>query len=216
MFALPKSTEFNKRIPKQKFYEQMDIVPAVRQSFVQQIKAVFWRNKLAATTLNVAAGERVTEVEVFEVRLSEPSLDEKVLRQIDRAIPYHIIFVLSYEEKFQVWTGYKDATEGGKNAFKVSRYYHTAWLTADELQLQLNGLNMDTIYDNFFRQIAGETFQSDAYESLKDTVGRDKEIQLLKKQIAALQAKIRKEKQLNKQMHINAELKKLKKALENI
>ena len=117
MFALPKSTEFNKRIPKQKFYEQMDIAPAVRQSFVQQIKAVFWRNKLAATTLNVAAGERVTEVEVFEVRLSEPSLDEKVLRQIDRAIPYHIIFVLSYEEKFQVWTGYKDATEGGKNAF---------------------------------------------------------------------------------------------------
>lgn len=216
MLDLPKSTEFNKRIPKQKFYEQLDISSVIKRSFVEQIKVIFWRNKIAATTLNVSIGERVTEVEVFEVRLSVPALDEMVLRQIDREIPYHIIFVLEYNGKFQAWTGYKEISESGKNAFKVNRYYHTEWLTEDKLPLHLDGLNIDTIYDNFFRQVAGDAFQVDTSDSLKDTVEKDEKRLLLNKQIEALQTKIRKEKQLNKQVQMNTELKKLRKELEEL
>ena len=56
--------------------------------------------------------------------------------------------------------------------------------------------------------------QGEAGETLKDSVQRDEEIQALKKQIEKLQTKVRKEKQLNVQMKLNAELKKLKKNLE--
>ena len=55
---------------------------------------------------------------------------------------------------------------------------------------------------------------SEAGETLKGSVQRDDEIQALKKQIEKLQAKVRKEKQLNVQMKLNAELKALKKELE--
>ena len=99
MFGFPASTEYGKRIPKQKFYENIEVKPAVRRAFSEQIKLVYWRNKLAATTLNIARGEAVTEVEVFELRLHEPRLDEAVLRQIDREIPYHILFVLTCDGK---------------------------------------------------------------------------------------------------------------------
>ena len=51
-------------------------------------------------------------------------------------------------------------------------------------------------------------------KSLQDVVERDGKIKNLKKQIEVLQAKIRKEKQLNVQMKLNSELKKLKKELE--
>ena len=68
MLGFPASTEFGKRIPKQKFYENLDVSPALHRMFVDQIKLVYWRNKLAASTLNIAAGEAVTEIEVFEVR----------------------------------------------------------------------------------------------------------------------------------------------------
>lgn len=216
MFGFPQNTEFNKRIPKQKFYEQMDVSSAIKKVFVEQIKAIFWRNKIATTTLNIAAGERVTEVEVFEVRLSSPSLDEMVLCQIDRVIPYHIIFVLEYYGRFQAWTGYKETAESGKSPFKVSRYYHTNWMAEDELPLKLDGLNVDTIYDNFFRQIAGAEFQAVSGESLKDTVEHEEQKRLLQKEIAALKAKIRKEKQLNRQMQMNAELKLLNRRLEDL
>ena len=90
MLGFPASTEFGKRIPKQKFYENLEVSPALRRVFVDQIRLVYWRNKLAASTLNIAAGEAVTEIEVFEVRLNDPQLDEAVLKQIDKEIPYHM------------------------------------------------------------------------------------------------------------------------------
>ena len=215
MFGFPVSTEFNKRIPKQKFYENIEVSPAVKRIFVEQIHIIYWRNKLAAATLNLAAGDAVTEIEIFEVKLNPPQLDEAVLRQIDKAIPYHILFVLTYEGKAQAWIGYKEASSGG-NAFKVNRYYHTDWMPENELQFMLGGLNMDAVYENLVRQIAGDRLRTSIGESLKESVGRDEERRRLEKQIAALENKLHKEKQLNRKMELNAELKRLKKELAEI
>lgn len=216
MLELPKTTEFNKRIPKQKFYENISVTPALRRIFIDQIKVVYWRNKIAPSTMNLEAGNSVTEIEVFEVKLSSVPLDISVLRQIDKEIPYHIVFLLEYEGKYQAWTAYKEKAGNGNNAFKVDTYYHTDWLTEDELILKLDGLNMDTVYENYVRQIAGDALRAASGgepESLKESVERDKRIQQLQKQIDTLQAKVRREKQLNRQMELNAELKKLKKEL---
>lgn len=215
MLGLPKSTEFNKRIPKQKFYENLSVTPAMKRVFIDQIKVIYWRNKIAATTMNLAAGDTVTEVEVFEVKLASPQLDVSVLRQIDKEIPYHIIFLLECDGKYQAWTAYKETAGSGTNAFKVGTYYHTDWLPEAELPLKVDGLGIDKVYENFVRQIAGDALQTDSDESLKESVERDAKRQLLEKQISALQAKVRKEKQLNKQVQLNAELKKLKKELED-
>lgn len=215
MIGLPKTTEFNKRIPKQKFYENMDISPALKKVFVEQVKIIYWRNKIAASTTNLATGNDVTELEVFEIRLNSPVLDDGLLRQIDREIPYHILFLLEYQGKYQAWIGYKEAAASGNKAFKVNGYYHSEWLAEDELPLKLEGLSVDAVYENFVRQIAGNKLKSETSgESLKESVARDEQKQALQKQIETLKAKIRKEKQLNKQMEMNNELKKLKKELE--
>ena len=216
MIGLPKSTEFNRRIPKQKFYENISVSPTLKRVFIDQIKVIYWRNKVAATTMNLAAGDTVTELEVFEIKLNGQQLDESVLRQIDKEIPYHILFLLEYDGKYQAWTAYKEAAASGTNAFKVGTYYHTDWLSETELPLKVEGLSVDKVYENFVRQIAGDALRSEEgkTESLKESVERDNRRQELEKQIAALQTKVRKEKQLNKQVQLNAELKKLKKELE--
>lgn len=216
MLSFPQSTEFNRRIPKQKFYENLDVSPALRRVFVDQIRLVYWRNKLAASTLNIAAGEAVAEIEVFEVRLNEPLLDETVLKQIDKKIPYHILFILTCDGKAQAWIGYKEVAASGGNSFKVSRYYHTDWMPEDALHLSIDGLNMDAVYESLVRQISGDKLQTDSGESLKESVERDEKKKQLEKQIAALESKMRREKQLNRQMEINAELKKLRHRLEQI
>ena len=216
MLGLPKSTEFNKRIPKQKFYDKLSVTPALKREFIDQIKVIYWRNKVAATTMNLAAGETVTEVEVFEVKLATPQLDISVLRQIDKEVPYHIIFLLEYDGKYQAWTAYKEKNASGSNVFKVGTYYHTEWLQDAELPLKVDGLNIDNVYENFVRQIAGDALQAKNNESLKESVELDAKKQKLKKQIAMLQAKVKKEKQLNKQVQLNTELKKLRKELEGL
>lgn len=216
VLGLPKSTEFNKRIPKQKFYENLSVTPTMKRAFIDQIKVIYWRNKVAVTTMNLAAGNTVTEVEVFEVKLSAPQLDISVLRQIDKEIPYHIVFLLEYDGKYQAWTAYKESAASGNNAFKVGNYYHTDWLPESEMPLKVDGLSIDKVYENFVRQIAGDTLQTDSNESLKESVERDERRQQLEKQISALQVKVRKEKQLNKQVQLNAELKKLRKELDKL
>ena len=58
-----------------------------KRVFVEQIAQITWCNKLAAGTLNVATGAAVTELEVFEVKLNQPTLDTRVLQRIDQQIP---------------------------------------------------------------------------------------------------------------------------------
>ena len=215
MLGFPVSTDFNKRIPKQKFYENLDVTPAMRRIFVEQIKTVFWKNKLAATTLNIAAGEAVTEIEVLKVRLTQPQLDESVLRQIDREIPYHILFILTCDGNAQAWIGYKESAATGNKAFKVNRYYHTPWMPQDDLHFTVDGLDMDAVYENLVRQIAvmqGEVWNVES--GVADNVARMAKQEKLKAQISALESKMRKEKQLNRRMEMNAELKRLIREME--
>lgn len=160
------------------------------------------KNKIAATTINLAAGQSVEELQVFEIRLNQPSLDEGVLRQIDKKIPYHILYLLEYEDKYQTWIAYKEIAGSGSAAFKVNQYYHTDWLPEEELPLKLEGLSTDAVYENFIRQIAGAQLYAAPAESLRDSVERSQQRAALQKQIDKLQAKIRKEKQLNRQMEI--------------
>lgn len=214
MLGLPLSTEYGKRIPKQKFYDNLSISSDLKRVFAEQIAAIFWSNKISPDTLNVAAGDTVDEIEVFTIRLNQPSLDTRVLQQIDKQIPYHIIFVLKYKDRLQAWIGYKEAAASGSNAFKVGRYYHTDWMQEDDLHLSIDGLNMDAVYESLVRQIAGDKLQTDSGESLKESVERDEKKKQLEKQIAALENKMKKEKQLNRQMEMNAELKRLRKERE--
>ena len=73
---------------------------------------------------------------------------------------------------------------------------------------------MDSVYENFVRQIAGDKLQTDSGESLKESVERDEKKKQLEKQISVLENKMRREKQLNRRMEMNAELKKLRRSLE--
>ena len=96
----------------------------------------------------------------------------------------------------------------------MSRYYHTDWVPEDELRLRVDGLDMDAVYESLVREVAGDALQADAGESLQDSVERDEKRRQLEKQIAALENKMHKEKQLNRRMEINSKLKKLLNELE--
>jgi len=217
VIELPKSTEFNKRIPKKKFFENLTVSASLKQSFVDQIKTIYWRNKIAASTVNIAEGNNVEEIEVFEIKLTGENIDEGILKQMDKEIPYHILFLLEFDGKYQAWIGYKEEAQSGSNAFKVNNYYHTKWLQLNELPVKMEGLSIDVVYENFVRQIAGgQLGESNSSESLKDSVERDLKKQTLEKEINNLQKKIRKEKQLNVQMKLNERLKRLRKELDDI
>ena len=215
MLNLPQSTAYNRRFPKQKFYDNLSVSTELKRVFIKQINTIYWRNKIASSTVNVGLGETVEEIEVLEMRLNQRGLDKRILQLIDKKISYNILFLLTFEGEVQAWIGYKEQSQTRARTFKPGTYYHTEWLPMDELILKLDGFTMDAVYESFIRQIAGERLGTDSNEDLNEAVDRDLQRQKLQRDIAALESKVRREKQFNKQVELNCELKRLKKELED-
>ena len=100
-------------------------------------------------------------------------------------------------------------------AVKVERYYRTEWLTEEELPLHLEGLTIDAVYENFIQQIAVDRLIGGENMTLKESIEHQKQREQIEKRIVVTEAKMKKEKQLNRKMELKAKIKKLKQALVN-
>lgn len=210
MLGLPASTELNRRIPKQKIYGKCEPSPALKKAFSEQIASIHWRNKIAPEVLNLAAGKEVQELEVFELRLNDGQIDEVVLRLIDRAIPYQILFVLVWEDRLRLALAYKETPDTKSTGVRVERYYYTDWMPERDVVLWLEGLSMDAVYENLVRRIAGDALDGQS-ASLKESVAEQGRRERVEKQIATLEAKIRREKQPKRKFELVQQLRGLQK-----
>ena len=202
MLGLPRSTEVNRRVAKEKLYQNAALVPRTREMIKDQIDSVFWRNKLADSTMAISAGETVAEIQIFEIQLRQRELDKRVLPAIAKAIPYKILFILVFGDEAQLW-------------IEVSgTFYNTDWQPLGGFALKFEGLNLDAVYENLARQISGGRLGTEG--DIEEAVDRDKKRQKLERDIAALGKRLLREKQFNKQVELNGELKRLRKELEGL
>jgi len=200
MLGLPRSTQVNRRVAKEKLYQNAALTPQTREMIKDQIDSVFWRNKLADSTMAISAGETVAEIQIFEIQLRQRELDKRVLPAIAKAIPYKILFILVFGDEAQVWI---EAS---------GTFYNTDWQPLGGFMLKFDGLNLDAVYENLARQISGGRLGTDG--DIEEAVDRDKQRQRLERDIVALEKKLLREKQFNKQVELNGELRRLRAELE--
>ncbi len=202
MLGLPRSTQVNRRVAKEKLYQNASLTPQTRAMIKDQIESVFWRNKLADSTMAISAGETAPEIQIFEIQLRQKELDKRVLPAIAKAIPYKILFILVFGNKVQAWIE------------AAGTFYNTDWQPPDGFALKFEGLNLDAVYENLARQISGGRLGTDG--DIEEAVDRDKQRQKLERDIAILEKKLLREKQFNKQVELNGELKRLCAKLERM
>jgi len=213
MLNFPKTTEFNKKIPKQKFYNKLKVSNTLEQQFVKEIETIYWKNKLSAETLNVGSGKSVTEIEIIEINLKEKNISKNIIEIIDREIPYHIVFILRFKDLAQIYISFKEDSKSRENKFKVNSYYKTEWLSHEELSLEITGLNLDKIYENFIIQAAGDRLRVENGKDIKEAVLKAKEKERLESLVIGLDNKIKNEKQFNLQVKLAGELRNVKRQL---
>lgn len=204
MQDFPQMTFFNKPIPKAKFYEKLPVTQAVKNCFVNEIAGIVWRNKLSAETLNVQPGSRVQELEVIEISLKGEALNDSVLKVIDKGIPYQLLFLLKRGEEYQLCMGYKETETS-----TVKEYFKTDWMTFEALPLKITGLTLDEVCDNFIRQINTRLASAEDM-SLKEAIADDAQRLKIEKQIAALEKKMKAEKQPKRKFELHEEIQRLK------
>jgi len=216
MISFPKSTEFSKKIPKQKFYNKLKISSKLERQFISEIDSIYWKNKLSAETLNVNTGKTVKEIEIIEVYLKGKNIGENLIEFIDREIPYHIVFILRYEQLGQIYISFKEDSKNRLGKFKVDSYFKTDWLNYNDLLLEINGLDLDKIYENFVIQISEDKLPIKNSADLKEAVNISKERDKLLAYSASLDSKIKNEKQFNIQVKLAAELREVRKKLKEL
>ena len=108
---------------------------------------------------------------------------------------------------------YKKASQSGSNAFQLRQSYQMEWSKSEDLSLNLTALDMDALYESIVRQIAGDAIDAPQGESLKEAVEQTQQRERLEKQIAQLKAKMKKEKQLGRQMELRREIMRLEELL---
>jgi len=213
MINFPKSTEFNKKIAKQKFYNKLQVSSRLERQFVKEIDNIYWKNKLSAETLNVNEGSSVKEIEIIEINLKEKNIGQNIMEFIDREIPYHIVFILRYEQLGQIYISYKEDSKSRQAKFKVDSYFKTGWVDYNDLSLKINGLNLDKIYENFIIQVAEDKLPIENSKDLKEAVSISKDRDKLLAYADSLENKIKNEKQFNIQVKLAAELREVKNQL---
>ena len=207
----PPTTIVGKPVPKNAFYKHLEVNAKIKQRFVEDVASIHWLYKFAPSTLNVADGTKVHEIVIFSAGLKSKDCPDDVFLFIDQNMPRHVIFILEYESKYKILLNYKEWKDEKAGQFKIVKTFSTEWLTQEQLSLSIEGQTMDAIYEVMAGQVSG--FGTKKSEDTKRLVELEALITKGKKEVEALQKKIRNERQLNRQMELNGEARSLKKQI---
>lgn len=213
MILFPTSTYYGRRMPKEKFYAHLEVSPAVRRSFVEDVEQFVWLNKLSATTLNVESGKKVKEIALFEVTLKHEEYNAGIFETIDRNVPVFVVYLLRFCGQVRLHINYKEPQPNKLGTFRIVETFESEWQSDEQAELKIEGLNLDAVYDGFIRQVAGSRLQESSNESLTEDIEQSQQRAKILRQIEQLQKRKRREVQFNKQLEIAAEIKKLKELL---
>lgn len=216
MFNLPKTTVVNKVIPKIKFYEKIGAASKLKQLFVDDIDQIIWKNKLSKDTINLQEGTKVKEIEIFEIDLKHKDLSKEILKTIDKFIPYHILYVLRFEDEFKLVIAYKENNKNNENLMVVDSYYESEWISDHNYKVELSLMNsLDYVYNELIKLFISREVHDDN-QNIETIIKNEKEIQILEKEIDSLEKKLKREKQFNKKVEIKKVLRERERQLEKL
>lgn len=210
----PTSCIVDNVVPKTMFYRFMEVSPRMKKHFVNDVESITWLYKLSASSLNVTDTPEMKEVEVFVAKLKSADCPKDLFTFIDENMPHHIIFILSVDDNYMILQNYKEWADETHTKFKITKSFSSLWVPQTELSLPIDGLSLPRIYDNFAASLSG-IGQHKAGE-LAEIIKLKTQIAAKDKELKALQAKVRSEKQFNLQMEMNRKVKAMRKELDDI
>lgn len=211
ILVYPQTTIVDKVVPKTMFYRFMEVNPRMKVRFVNDVAQICWLYKLSASTLNVTDSEEMKEIEIFVATLKQQDCPTDLFSFIDINMPHHIVFILKYKESYMLLVNYKEWKDGTHTQFKITQSFASPWMERERLKLEIEGLTLQRIYDNFVAQVSG--IGEHKAGALAEIVEMKKRIAAAEAELQALEKKMRREPQYDVQVRINQQVKKKRQEL---
>lgn len=204
-FNLPQKAFINKFIAKSKFYEKAAVSAKLQKEFVDKIQKITWQYKLAEETIGITKTDRVTEIQIFEIELREKDIPRNILKVIDKAIPYPILYRFIAGESFAYGITLKENN-------KPSNYYFSEW--NEHVAFDFTAIDLEKVYQKLIKTFLPVTYGK--IDDFNHAISHDLAIKTLAKEINTLENKISKEKQFNRKVEINKVLLEKKEQFEKL
>ncbi|SMF44171.1 DUF4391 domain-containing protein [Desulfovibrio gilichinskyi] len=215
LYNFPKQTFFGSPLPKSKIYKLAGVSSKVQKMFVREVEKITWSYKLAPETINLPASESVQEIQIFTVALRTEKLNYEVLETIDKAIPSPLFFFLGYGNKSKYVAAYKRPSEVDRSKWVVSGYSETEWINDGSERKEFPVvLNMGALYHALLKNIIPLPARKN--EPINKLFLRMDQLRSIKRDASKLESRIRKEKQFNRKVELNSELKVLEQQIRGL
>ena len=204
----PPQAALGRTLPKSKLYTHSQASARLKNYFVQQVSQIVWQYKLAPETINLPARPAVPEIQVFGITLKTPELNFEVLRAIDQAVQFPIIFELAHAGRTQVMACHKRPNESDASRWVLSDYFASAWLADNAERSALPvALHLGGLYEHLLRALM--PLPARPQETLAEQVVRLDAMATKQREADRAAARLDKEKQFNRKVTINADLRRL-------
>ena len=219
LIAYPKQAAFGRVLPKNKIYEHSGANTRLQRLFVEQVEQIVWQYKLAPETINLPVRPGVPEIQIFSIQLKSTELHEDVLRCIDGAVQFPILFELNQGQGDQAKTrevaAYKRPSDADASRWVLSSYYATDWMPATIARIAMPlVLDMGYLYAALLQNLL--PLPARPQESLLEWVARVELVATKRREVEKTQARLAKEKQFNRKIEINTALRQLKTELQEL
>ena len=212
MLVLPHTSIVNRVVPKNSFDKFINTKQ--KKLFSEYVDKIKWANKLSTQTVKLE-GKDIKEIQVFEILLKKKHTAEDVLNIIDRFIPYHIIFVLRFDNELMYSVAQKHPNPNSEEKSVVDWRFTSNWVndSADAFKLNLKK-SLDDVFTDFCLQVSGKVENQN--KSLQEIIGKEQKRKQLLIDINKLESEIKSCKQFNLKVELNLKLNEKKIELKNI
>lgn len=209
----PSQAAFGRTLPKSKLYAHSHAGTRLKTLFVQQVEQIVWQFKLAPETVNLPSRPAAPEIQVFGIQLKTPELSFDVLRSIDQAVLFPIVFELTHAGRTQVVACHKRPSEADASRWVLSDYFATGWLADNaERGAMPVALHLGGLYEHLLRALL--PLPTRAHETLAEHVARLDALAAKQREADKTAVKLERERQFNRKVAINADLRRLQTELE--
>ena len=195
MFGLPVRTETNFPLPKERFYENMNIDSKLKKLFVDDVEKIVIVNNLCEATTNIHEGENVKQIMLLALHPKQRDINDKILIQIAKTNPHKLLFVNPENNTLSVYYNrqlYKNSTLSG---------------------LDIAGLNLDEVWYSLVTQII---FEDSNFQNLNERIELQVKVLKLEKEIVRLNKLYRKERQTVKHNYYYCQMQEAKRELKEL
>ena len=173
----------NKRVPKNRFKAEL-----------VGVDVITWLYKISADTADFRHGDTIVEIQVFRVVFKGDQIIKRELAAIQKEIPYPILFIAHGKSYFMVEG---ELLESDKQ-----------FIDGDALTIERRSAKLTELYDDIASAFVAIAPKVD--ENIAELAVRYKQLRAIERALDVLQRKVDAEKQPNKRIELNEELKRLK------